>query len=80
MSAGTDPFGDPYERPEQGLHPVGWLIANLHSLLGHRKTAAFLGQDPGDEAACLICRYENYPSAANRQAVLRALAPGPDPP
>ena len=77
MSAGTDPFGREFEDPVPGLDPIGWCIANLHSLLGHDKAAAVLSQDPGDKSACLICAYERNPTPAAKRAVYRALAPQP---
>lgn len=57
------------------MDAIGRFIATLHNLLGHDKTAALLGQPPGDKAACVICQYEARPSEAARQRVLEALAP-----
>jgi hypothetical protein len=56
---------------------VGWLIGNLHQLLGHDKAAAVLGVPVGDKAACLLCRYEREPTEVNRQAAERALGGRP---
>lgn len=53
---------------------IGWFIATLHGLLGHDKTAAFLGQPAGNPDDCLICQYEGAPSEPARQAVIQALA------
>lgn len=78
MSTGTGPSGQEPGNPfERGLDPIGWYIANLHSLLGHDKAAAVLGQDPGDKNACVICAYERHPAPASKRAVYRALAPQP---
>ena len=55
------------------MDAIGWMIANLHSLLGHDKAAAVLGQPPGDKTACLICAYERDPTPARKQAVIEAL-------
>jgi hypothetical protein len=54
---------------------IGWFIATLHSLQGHDKAAAMIGQEPGDKRLCVICRYERYPTDENRAAVIAALAP-----
>lgn len=54
---------------------IGWAIAMLHNLIGHDKTAAYLGVPAGDKDACLLCAYERRPTAAAREAVVRALAP-----
>lgn len=70
---GADPFGEPYRRPRRGLDPIGWFIATTHSLLGHDKTAALLGQPPGDKGDCLICAYERRPTPESRQAVIDAI-------
>ena len=40
------------------MDTIGWLIANLHQMLGHDRTADFLGQDHGDKERCILCRYE----------------------
>lgn len=74
--AGTDPFGQPYETPPpplKVLDTTGWFIATLHGILGHDKTAAFLGQDPGDKRDCLVCAYESHPDDGRRRAVTGAL-------
>jgi hypothetical protein len=65
--------------PPQGLDPLGWAIANLHSLLGHDKAAAILGVPAYDKDACLICAYERHPTPEAKQAVYDALAPAPSP-
>ena len=36
------------------MDPIGWYIATLHSLLGHDKTAAVLGQPAGGKDQCVI--------------------------
>ena len=53
---------------------AGWFIATTHGLLGHDKTAAFLGQPAGSRDDCVLCQYERNPSDAGRQAVISALA------
>lgn len=53
------------------LDTVGWYIATLHQMLGHRQTAAFLGQDAGDAAQCILCQYEK--GAVDKQAVIERL-------
>jgi len=58
----------------EGFDAIAWFIATTHQLLGHDKTAAVLGQDPGNKADCLICLYEREPTAANKQAVIDALS------
>jgi hypothetical protein len=70
---GTDPFGDPFKKPEPGLDHIGWYIAISHSLLGHDKTAALIGADPGDKRACLICQYEHDPTPERKRAVIGAI-------
>lgn len=57
------------------MDAIGWFIATTHQLLGHDKTAALIGKPPGDKTACIICRYEQQPTEANRQAVIDALKP-----
>lgn len=57
------------------MDSIGWYIATLHSLLGHDKAAAVLGQPAGDKTACLICQYEARPTEEARQRVVEALAP-----
>jgi hypothetical protein len=52
---------------------IGWVIGNLHQLLGHDKAAAALGMPVGDKSACLLCRYEAHPTEENRRAAERAL-------
>ena len=47
------------------MDTIGWYVATMHSLLGHDKTAAFIGQPPGDKDTCLICQYERYPGPAD---------------
>lgn len=42
------------------LDTVGWYIATLHQLLGHRATEAFLGEPQGDVRQCILCRYEAH--------------------
>ena len=37
---------------------IGWFIATLHQLIGHAKTAAFLGQPPYNADSCILCLYE----------------------
>lgn len=55
------------------MDPVGRTIAQLHTMLGHDRTAAFLGQEPGDKDQCVLCRYERYPTDENRAAVVAAI-------
>jgi len=57
------------------MDAIGWFIATTHQLLGHDKTAAVIGQPPGDKSQCLICAYERHPTEERRQAVITALAP-----
>ena len=56
------------------MDPFGWFIATTHQMLGHDKTAAFIGQPPGSKNDCLLCQYEANPDDAGRQAVIGALA------
>jgi len=55
--------------------PFGWLIGNLHHLLGHDKTATVLGVPPYDKTACVLCMYDRDPTPENLAAVRQALAP-----
>ncbi len=57
------------------MDTIGWFIATTHGLLGHDKTAAILGQPPGNREHCLMCQYDRHPSKEARQAVIRALSP-----
>lgn len=57
------------------MDAIGWFIATTHQMLGHDKTAAIIGQPPGDKDACLICQHERNPNNLSRQAVKRALSP-----
>jgi hypothetical protein len=61
------------EQPGRGLDRIGWYVATLHSLLGHDKTAAYIGAEAGDRENCLICAYEQGPDARKREAVIEAL-------
>lgn len=70
---GTDPLGFSFEQPGRGLDTIGWFTATTHQLLGHDKTAAVLGQPPGDRSQCVICAYEREPTEDRRQAVTRAI-------
>lgn len=60
------------------MDEIGVFIATLHGLLGHAKTAAYLGQDPGSMAErmteCKLCIYEHDPSPENKRDVEQALA------
>jgi hypothetical protein len=56
------------------MDPIGWYIATMHQMLGHDKTAAFLGQQPGSKDDCLLCQYERNPDDAGRRAVITALS------
>ena len=58
------------------MDTIGWFIATLHEMIGHDKTAAVIGQPPGDKAACVICRYEQTRSEEDRLLVLALLSPG----
>lgn len=40
------------------LDTIGWYIATLHQLLGHRKAAAILGQPIGPAERCVLCLFE----------------------
>jgi len=44
--------------PKQ-MDTIGWFIATLHQLLGHRVTANFLGEpvEEGEMAQCVLCLY-----------------------
>lgn len=55
------------------MDTIGWFIATTHQLLGHDKTAAIIGQDPGDKGICILCRYERDPTQENRAAVEAAI-------
>lgn len=55
------------------MDPIAWLIANLHLVLGHNKTAVFLGVPAGDKAECIICKFDR--GEATREDVITALAP-----
>ena len=55
------------------MDPIGWYIATLHSLLGHDKTAAVLGQPAGGKDQCVICLYEGHPTETLRQEVIAAI-------
>jgi hypothetical protein len=59
----------------RALDPVGALIGNLHHMIGHDATAAFLGQPSGDKARCVLCRYER--GEATRDEAAQALAGDP---
>jgi hypothetical protein len=52
------------------LDTVGWFIATLHQLLGHRSAARFLGQAVGD-STCILCQYEK--GAATREQVIERI-------
>lgn len=47
----------PYASPP-GLDILDWFIATLHQMIGHDKTAAVLAQPAGDQAECVLCRFE----------------------
>ncbi len=66
------------EQPGRGLDRIGWYIATMHSLLGHDKTAVFIGAPIGDRENCLICQYEQSPDARKKQAVIDALMASQD--
>jgi hypothetical protein len=55
------------------MDAIGLLIARLHQMLGHDKAALVIGGDPGDKAACLLCRHERAPTPESRQAVIDAI-------
>lgn len=55
------------------MDAYGVFIARFHNMLGHDKLAAFIGQPPGDKAACLLCQYEREPTPSRRQAVVAAI-------
>lgn len=60
------------------MDSVGWMIANLHRMLGHDKAAAVLGVDPwpfGREVACMLCTYEADPTPENKAAAEAATGP-----
>jgi hypothetical protein len=35
---------------------LDWYIAMLHQLIGHDRTADYLGQPRGEKAQCRLCR------------------------
>jgi hypothetical protein len=41
-----------------GVDAIGAFLGNLHSIIGHDATAAFIGQPAGDKSACKLCRFE----------------------
>jgi hypothetical protein len=55
------------------MDTVGWYIATLHQILGHRTAARVLGQEviEGEQADCILCRYEN--GTATREEVERQI-------
>lgn len=55
------------------MDAIGAFIGNLHQTLGHDKTAAYLGQPPGDRAEYLLCAYEQQPDDEHRAAVVTAI-------
>jgi hypothetical protein len=40
------------------MDAIGVFIATCHQMLGHDKTAAFLGEDPLDKYSCILCQFE----------------------
>jgi hypothetical protein len=40
------------------MDPIGLYIATMHQLLGHDKTAVFLGVPPYNPATCVLCCFE----------------------
>lgn len=56
------------------MDSIGLFIANLHGLIGHDKTAAFIGQPSGDRDNCVLCQYERRPDRESRLAVIQALS------
>lgn len=42
------------------MDPIGWYIATLHQMLGHRAAASFIGEPvtEGEQADCILCRFE----------------------
>ena len=59
--------------PSGGLDSIGWFIATTHQLIGHDKTAAVIGQPPGNRDDCIICQYETNPTPENKAAVEAAI-------
>lgn len=59
------------------LDTVGWYIATMHQLLGHDKTAAFLGQPPYNANTCVLCQYEK--GEATKAEVIERLGVAPAP-
>jgi hypothetical protein len=57
---------------------ISWYVATLHGMLGHDKTAAFIGQPAGDRAECLLCIYEAHPTQENRERLLAELGRNDD--
>jgi hypothetical protein len=55
------------------MDTIGWMIANIHQLLGHEKAAMALGVPVGDKDTCLICAYEVDPTDERKQAVIDAI-------
>lgn len=41
-----------------GVDPIGAFLGNLHAIIGHDATAAFIGQPAGDKSACKLCQFE----------------------
>jgi hypothetical protein len=42
------------------MDTIGWYLATLHQMLGHRAAAAVLGQpvQEGEQADCILCKFE----------------------
>jgi hypothetical protein len=37
---------------------ISWFLATMHQAIGHDKTAAYIGQPPGDKRDCIVCWFE----------------------
>jgi hypothetical protein len=55
------------------MDTVGWYIATLHQMMGHRPAARFLGMpiEEGEENDCVLCQFER--GAATKEEVERAI-------
>ena len=58
------------------MDTVGWFIATLHQMLGHRAAGVYLGMpyEEGEERDCLLCKYEK--GEATKDEVEEAIGRG----
>ena len=63
--------------PVNRLDTIGWYIATMHQLLGHRAAANFLGEsvEEGEVAQCILCRYEK--GEATKDEVIERIGVAP---